>query len=384
MTGSNGPGEILAMIRRGDVRTRAEIASMTGLSRVTVAQRVDALLAAGLIRGADVASSTGGRRPALLRFDAERAVVLAASVETTYTRVAVLDLAAGIKNEELLALTVADGPELVLKAIEDALVRVLAASGADLSAVEGVGISLPAPVDPASGRPSSPPIMPGWDDFPVREHLRAVFDVPVVVENDANAMAVGEHAVEHADCPALCLVKVSSGIGAGIVIGGRVYSGIDGGAGDIGHVHLAGEDALCRCGSRGCLAAVASGHVVARQLTERGIPAADGRDVADLLAAGDADTQALVRDAGRRLGEVMATVTCLLNPGVLVVAGDLASASLVSGLREGLYPRSLPRATRHLDVRLSRLGHRAALVGLTRLVLDTVLSPAVVNARVRR
>lgn len=383
MTSANGPGEILAMIRRGDVSTRAEVGEATGLSRMTVAQRVGSLLAAGLLREEGGAVSTGGRRPALLRFDVDRAVVLAASVDTTHTRVAALNLAGVVLHEQQLTVDIADGPAVVLKCLERAFLDVLAATGTPAGAVEGVGISLPAPIDPHTGRPSQPPIMPGWDAFPVREHIQVVFDVPVVVENDANAMAAGERAAEHPDCSSLCLVKVSTGIGAGVVVDGQVYPGVDGGAGDIGHVRLHGEEALCQCGSRGCLAAVASGRAVAGQLTAKGIAAGHGRDVAELLAAGDPEAQALVREAGRRLGQVMATVVCVLNPAVLVVAGDLASTSLVSGLREGLYPNSLPRSTRNLEVRLSRLGERAALVGLTRLVVDHVLSPAAVDERVR-
>jgi predicted NBD/HSP70 family sugar kinase len=380
---ANGPGEILAMIRRGDVSTRAEVGEATGLSRVTVAQRVDSLLAAGLVREEGAGVSTGGRRPTLLRFDVDRAVVLAASVDTTHTRVAVLNLKGLVLHEVALTAYISDGPEAVLKSIAQAFLEVLAAVGRSPREVEGVGISLPAPIDPQTGRPSQPPIMPGWDDFPVGEHIRLVIDAPVLVENDANAMAAGEQTAEPSDGRPLCLVKVSTGIGAGIVIGGHVYTGSDGGAGDIGHVRLHGENAVCQCGSHGCLAAVASGRAVAGQLTAKGIPAGHGRDVADLLAAGDVEAQALVRAAGRRVGEVLATVVCVLNPAELVVAGDLASPSLLTGLREGLYPNSLPRATRNLDVRLTRLGESAALVGLTRLVVDHVLSAEAVDARLR-
>ncbi|WP_345711661.1 ROK family transcriptional regulator, partial [Kineococcus glutinatus] len=251
-----GPGDVLQLIRRGQASTRTEVAELTGLSRVTVAQRVDALLAAGLVRASGAGASTGGRRPAVLRFNADLGVVLAASVDTTHARVAALDLAAGVLGEHVVAVDVLDGPERVLTALEDAMTKVLADAGRDAAHVEGVGVSLPAPVDPATGRPSQPPIMPGWDGYPVADHVRRGFDVPVVVENDANAMAAGEHAALHPDCAAFCLVKVSTGIGAGMVLGGRLFAGVDGGAGDIGHVRLPGVEAQCQCGSRGCLAAV--------------------------------------------------------------------------------------------------------------------------------
>jgi predicted NBD/HSP70 family sugar kinase len=106
-----------------------------------------------------------------------------------------------------------------------------------------------------------------------------------------------------------------------------------------------------------------------------------GRDVRALLAAGDGDAARLTQQAGRLIGEVMATVVCVLNPEVVVVHGDLASAPLVAGLRETLYRLSMPRATRHLTLQLGRLGAAAPLVGLTRMVVDQQFSAEAVNAR---
>jgi len=240
---------------------------------------------------------------------------------------------------------------------------------------------VPGPVEPGRGRVTQPPIMPGWDGYPIDAHLEARFGAPVLVDNDANLMALGEHRARYPDTAALVVVKASTGIGAGMVIGGEVYRGIDGGAGDIGHVRLAGHpDAVCQCGAHGCLAAVASGRAVARALTEAGIPATSGRDVRDLLARGDVTALRLTQAAGRVIGEVMATVVCLLNPGVLLIGGALASSALISGVRETLYPLSLPRATRHLDVRLASLGEGAGIIGMTRMVVDQVFAPRAVDA----
>ena len=376
-----GAGDVLDLVRRGVASTRTQVQAVTGLSRVTVAQRIDALLAHGLLRAEGSAASTGGRRPAVLRFNAERSVVLSASIDTSHSRVAVADLEGKVLRESPISLDIGRGPESVLTTLEEALARELTAVGE--VEVEGVGISLPAPVDPATGRPSEPPIMPGWDGYPIADHIQAAFEVPVVVENDANAMAIGEHATHYRDTSAFCLLKVSAGIGAGIVLDGRLFAGNDGGAGDIGHVRLPGVERLRRCGSRGCLAAVASGRAVAETLREEGRPITSEQEVVASLLAGDGPTTALVREAGRRIGEVMATVVCLLNPGVLVVAGDLASTALVSGLREGLYPLALPRATRHLRIELSRLQQQASTIGLTHLVVDRTLSPAAVDERLR-
>jgi predicted NBD/HSP70 family sugar kinase len=195
-------------------------------------------------------------------------------------------------------------------------------------------------------------------------------------------MALGEQAAGFPDCPAFVLVKVSTGIGAGVVIDDAVFRGIDGGAGDIGHIRVRDAgDAKCQCGSLGCLAAVASGGAVAAALTHLGVTARSGADVRALLAAGHPDALRLAREAGRRVGEVLATVVSVLNPGVLMIAGDLAGNHFVTGVHEVLYPATLPRATRHLEVVTGRLADRAALQGMARLVVDEVYSPAAVDAR---
>lgn len=193
-------------------------------------------------------------------------------------------------------------------------------------------------------------------------------------------MAYGEQRTGYADCSAFVLVKVSTGIGAGVVVGGSIFRGIDGGAGDIGHIRV-GAEALCRCGSYGCLAAVASGGAVARRLAESGVPASSGSDVRDLLAAGHPEAAALAREAGRRVGDVLATVVTLLNPGVLMIAGDLAGTAFLTGVRELLYQRALPRSTAHLDVVTSRLGERAGLVGAGALVVEHLYAPERVEER---
>jgi predicted NBD/HSP70 family sugar kinase len=134
---------------------------------------------------------------------------------------------------------------------------------------------------------------------------------------------------------------------------------------------------------QGCLAAVASGRAIAAELTAAGFPAGSGHEVRELLGAGNTDAARLTQQAGRRIGEVMATVVCLLNPEVVLIGGALASAPLLAGIRETLYRSALPRATRHLALQLGTLGEDSAVVGLTRLVVDHEFSPSAVNQRLR-
>jgi predicted NBD/HSP70 family sugar kinase len=381
----NGPGDILELIRHGRATTRGDVLELTGLSRMTVAQRLDALLGAGMVVEGETGEATGGRRRRSLAFNHAQSHVVAAAVDTTHTRIAVTDLVGTVLGDTVIDVPVEAGPSAVLDQIAAGLTLLLEKQDLVPGDLCGAGLSLPGPIDPVSGRPSQPPILPGWDAYPVAEHLQAGLpDVPVLTANDADAAALGEYAAGHDGLRALCLVKVSTGIGTGIVIDGRLYTGADGGAGDIGHVRVSPRsDALCQCGMQGCLAAVASGRAVAAELTEQGYPATSGHEVRELLRAGNADAARLTQQAGRRIGEVMATVVCLLNPEVLLIGGDLASAPLLSGIRETLYRSALPRATRHMALQLGTLGEDAAVVGLTRLVVDHEFSPEAVNQRLR-
>jgi predicted NBD/HSP70 family sugar kinase len=379
-----GPGDVLELIRERRTLTRGDVLETTGLSRSTVYGRIDALLDAGLAVETGSERGTGGRPSRHLEFNRAHATVIAATVDTTHTTVALTDLAGAISAEQRIEVAVADGPDATLTAIIRSARDLLARRSDATGDVASIGVSVPGPVDPDTGRPSQPPIMPGWDAYPIVEHLGDALEVPVLVANDADAAALGEQRTAHADSRSLCFVKVSSGIGTGIVLNGRVYRGADGGAGDIGHVKLTGHNELCQCGARGCLAAVASGRAVAQALTALGKHASSGSDVGAYLAAGDPDAARLTQDAGRVIGEVVAMVVSLLNPSEVVLGGRLASPSLLAGVRETLYPRSLPRATRHLSVGLSALGERAAIVGLAALVVEREYSASAVNAALTR
>ncbi|MFF4543159.1 ROK family protein [Streptomyces sp. NPDC001435] len=383
-------GDLLELVRSGRAITRGALQQATGLSRATVGHRLDRLFRAGWLRegaGGPVDSPLGGRPSITLEFDDSHAVVLAADLDTRHARAAVLSLTGEILAEHSGTLVIEDGPEVVLGELGHWFAELLEKAGHRADEVCGIGLAVPGPVDSETGRVVQPPIMPGWDGYDIRGRLSRAFTehtgaaaVPVLVDNDANLMAYGEQRTGHPGCSAFVLIKVSTGIGAGVVVDGSIFRGVDGGAGDIGHIRV-GAEALCRCGSYGCLAAVASGGAVARRLAEAGVPAASGSDVRDLLASGHPEAAALAREAGRRVGDVLATVVTLLNPGVLMIAGDLAGTPFLTGVRELLYQRALPRSTAHLDVVTSRLGERAGLVGAGALVVEHLYAPERVEQR---
>jgi glucokinase len=245
----------------------------------------------------------------------------------------------------------------------------------DLAAI---GVGLPGPVLHSTGQPINPPIMPGWDRFDVPGWMAQHLDAPALVDNDVNLMALGECAVGWRDTEHLIFVKVATGIGAGVISGGRLLRGAQGVAGDLGHVRVArGADVPCHCGSRGCLEALASGPAIARTLRERGIDAHSSDDVVDLVKHNSIDAIHAVRQAGRDIGEVLTASVSLLNPSVIAIGGSMARVGehLIAGVREVVYTRSTPLATERLAIVHSTAAEDAAVIGAGVLALEHALSP---------
>ncbi|MGP3933495.1 ROK family transcriptional regulator [Nonomuraea sp. KM88] len=371
-------GQILQLIRQGTCRTRKELIEHTGLSRSTITDRVDRLIDAGYIHESGVTVSGGGRPPSVLAVDATRRLVLVADLGAAHARVALTDLAARPLAEERTAMRIELGPEAVLSWVRQAFQRLLDRAGRAPGEVCGIGLDVPGSVDHGTGRPIRSFLMPGWDDHPVGEAFAAAYDVPVMVENDADAMALGEWWSTWRDTESLLLVKVSTGIGTGIVLDGSIYRGVGDAAGNLGHVRLhESDDRVCTCGSRGCVASLASGNAVAA-----GLGHGSSRDVVRLVQAGHPTAIARTQEAGRTLGLVLATAVSLLNPGVLVLAGDMADTGqhYLTGIREVVHLRSLPYTTANLEIVTTSLGERAGIVGMAVVVMEHVLSPSAVDA----
>jgi predicted NBD/HSP70 family sugar kinase len=377
-----GPGAVLQLIRDGEAVTRAELARQTGLARSTVAQRVDALLAHQLVREVTGAASTGGRPPTVLALNRDAGVVLAADLGATHSRLAVSDLTGEPLSEQAHDMDIADGPERVLAWVHERFLELLDDGARSVADVRGIGIGLPGPVSFSTGQAVNPPIMPGWDGFSVPDWFSERIDVPVLVDNDVNIMALGEHWTHWRDTENLLFVKVGTGIGCGIVAGHGIHRGAQGAAGDIGHIRVSGhDDTVCRCGNTGCLEAVAGGRALARRLTEAGAVASGSRDVVELLRAGDTRAVRMVREAGRSLGEVLAACVNFFNPAVIVIGGDLGHVheQLLAGIREVTFQRSLPLATQHLLTVPAQLGDRAGIMGAAIMAIDAVLAPSVID-----
>ncbi|PKQ25256.1 MAG: sugar kinase [Actinobacteria bacterium HGW-Actinobacteria-4] len=375
LTGS-AQAEIFQILRTEPPRTRSELATLTGLARSTVAARVDALLRAQLLRPVADAASTGGRPSRLFTFDGTNRGVLGVDIGATHAHIGISDLEGTLLEDTEVSLAVSEGPEVVLGWAIDEGKRLLKkhSVGAYLQAV---GVGLPGPVEHATGRPVNPPIMPGWDRFDVPGFLGDAFGVPILVDNDVNVLALGERNDHWPGVDDMLFIKVATGIGAGVIAGGRIHRGAQGVAGDIGHVYVPNAgDPQCRCGSTGCLEALAAGPALAAALRAKGHELEGAHDVAAAVNRGDLDAVQAVREAGRMIGQVLISCISLINPAVVVLGGPLARAGdhLLAGAREVVYTRSTPLATAGLQIVHSRGNDSAAVSGASSMAIQHALS----------
>ncbi|MDJ0955050.1 MAG: ROK family transcriptional regulator [Acidimicrobiia bacterium] len=379
--GSHTPGGLLKLIRQGAAATRADLVELTGLARSTVSQRVDALLADGLLVEAGEAPSSGGRPPTLLKFNKDAGVVLAADLGASHSRLAVSNLRAEPLATAPGLIPISEGPDVLLSWVAEEFGRLLEETGKSLSDIKAIGVGLPGPVEHSSGRAVLPPIMPGWDGYDVRDRLAQSFPAPVLVDNDVNIMALGEWWASSEPADDFLYVKIGTGIGSGLILGGHLHRGADGAAGDIGHIQAGDETVVCRCGNLGCLEASSGGGALARALAAQGYNTKVTRDVVALVRAGNTDAIQAVREAGRQIGSVLATIVNVLNPSDIVIGGDLAGtgAELLARIREVVYRRSTALSTRELSIRASELGDSAGITGAAAMAIEYAFSPNAVN-----
>ncbi|MCW3839560.1 ROK family transcriptional regulator [Micromonospora yasonensis] len=364
--------QTLSLLASGAATSRADLIEALQVAPSTVTTVVRRLLEEGVILEEGVGRSTGGRRPRILRLRETKGVLAVAELGGRHARVGLCAPGRELVATEEVAIDIAAGPEEVFEVVAAAFARLQAASAPGQELL-GVGVALPGPVAFPDGRLVGPARMPGWSGFDARPHLAERFQVPVVVENDAKAAAIGEYVTRGQESGDMIYVKAGTGIGACLVSDGQVFRGGRGLSGDVTHVRVADSgERVCSCGSRGCLETVASGAALARQLAEQGSSATTVRDI--MAAASDADPTVvtMVRQAGRLLGVALSGLVNFLNPDAVVIGGALSSLDVyVAATRGMLYERCLPSMTQSLTIEASVAGPDAALVGLGHLLRTT-------------
>ena len=371
-------GRVIDVLRDRGKASRAEIARATGLSRSTVSTIISGLIEAGLVTEQGEATGVahgqhGGRPPVLLALDKSAGVAVGVDFGHTHLRVAVSDLSHDVVAEAGRDLDVdhsaAEGLDAATTLVDDVLKR----GRVQRKRVLGVGMGVPGPINRSTGTVGSSAILPGWVGVDAAAEMSKRLRVPVHVENDANLGALAEFVWGSGKgFTDLIYIKLSSGVGAGMLLGGRLYHGTGGTAGEIGHTVVQPGGAICRCGNRGCLETVASARAIAEVLGDsRGEPVSI-KQMLDLARDGDAAAVRLIGEAGREVGIAVANLCNVINPERVIVGGDMSAAGdlITEPILESVRRYAIFSAADQVSVVSGTLGERAELLGALALVLQ--------------
>ena len=371
---------VLEALYRHPASSRGELRRRTGLSRATVSALVDELVRGGVVAETDdsaedapgIASRSAGRPPGRLSLVAGAGFAVGLDLGHQHIRVAVVDLAGHPVVDEWSAAEVDHAPLENLDLAAELVSSGLREAGVDAAEVLGVGMGVAAPIDRRTGRLRAGPILPGWDGIEPAAEMERRLGLAVELDNDANLGALGERAFGAGrGSEDFAYIRLSAGIGAGLILGGRPYHGAGGVAGEIGHVLSDPAGPVCRCGNRGCLEAVAGPVAVAAQVARGAGRPVTVADLLALAAGGDRGAREAIAGAGEAVGRAISTLVNLLNPELVVVGGDLAQtgAVLLDPIAVAIARHSVAPAAGAVTVCAGTLGARAEVLGAAALVL---------------
>ena len=374
--------------------SRAELARHTSLSRSTVSAIVNELLSKGLVHEARTGVSNGGRHPIMLEFSEESSFIVGIELGSTHISCVLADLRCKVRASWSAPAPVRDEPEVALKKLTMAVRSVLEADGVRPSQVLGIGVAVPSPVDRERPGELLPLIVPKWAGYNIATHLEEGFGRPVFVDNDANLGALAElWWGAGSSARDLAYIKVATGIGAGLIIDGRIFRGSSGIAGEIGHTSIDPNGPQCLCGLKGCLATfVGTTALLERarnELRARGSDRPPPTSIDELVNAaldGDSVSVALIQYAGGKLGVGIANMLNLLNPEAVILGGGIARAGqlLLDSVQETIHGLSLPASISDTAIRTTGLNEWGIALGAATLVLQRALeTPALFPARSR-
>lgn len=379
---SSGPGavshgQLLDRLRHDGPTTRRDLLRKTGLSRSTLVERINTLQALGLLREGQRRPGSNGRPPVTLEVDVSSHLTLGIDLGAVHALVAVTDLSGRVLGTRRLDADLSGDPRKMLNRLVRSASRLLDSTVGGRESLLGVGLSFPGLVGREPGTIEAPAVLSHWDGVPAASILTRAFGVPALLVNDAHAMAYGEHLADRSR-RTLIAVKVATGIGAGLVIDGRLHRGDSNGAGQFGHMRVPGLNGRCTCGQRGCLATVASGRALMVRLRRHGMGSLD--EIVAAAERGHRPTVTALRDAGAAVGIVLSGVATMIDPGALLVGGPLGVLEpFQEGVRSSVDELTYARTRRSIHVGPTVLGDRATVTGVAALIVDQELSPESVD-----
>jgi glucokinase-like ROK family protein len=386
---SNSEKNLVDLVRRYGGFTKSDLVNFTEYSRTKITSCIDSLLEKSIFKINPITEYTGGRRSRKYCLNGEFGLFAGIDIGATSIDLGIADFSSRLLARHSEPASVKDGPIRILGKVCSRLEKMLEENGLRAERLHGIGVGVPGPVDFSLGTLVSPPIMPGWDRFPIIQTIQQWFPLSnVVVDNDVNVMALGEmYQGAGQEVDNLIFVKIGTGIGAGIICEGKIYRGSNGCAGDIGHISVDKNGPLCHCGNKGCLEAVAAGPALAMRtlaaaqagkspllmkMYERNGNCLRAEDIGDAAREGDPLAIEIVRQSGQFIGDVLAGLVNFYNPGMIVIGGGVSNLGdlLLSSIRQSVLNRSLPLATRELLIVFSKMGVDAGVSGAINLILD--------------
>lgn len=358
--------------------SRTELANKMGLTRAAVSLIVNDLLESQVIREAASRATPSGRPPIVLEINPNCGLVAAIDMGATHLSISLADFTARIHKEADFNFDIKNGPKTCIEQADNNLRNMLSELGLSTSDLFAVGVGVPGPVITEDGMVIAPPIMPGWDHYPIRNSLERLWECPVTLNNDAELGALGEWAYGAGRGEKnIAYIKVGSGVGAGLIINQQIYGGTTGAAGEIGHLTIDEDGPLCNCGNHGCLEAYAGGHAIAQQgraFAESGrrtlladIPTEKitALDVAEAARRGDIPSQEILRRAGTSIGIALAGLVNLFNPSAIIIGGGVAQVGdiLTTPIREAVRERAMRASEQSVRITTGMLGRRSILIG---------------------
>lgn len=368
--------------------SRTDLAEEMGLTRAAVTIIINDLISSGIIVETESRTTSSGRRPVVLEINPTHGLVAAIDMGANHLGVALGDFSARILDEVEVTFQIENGPEKCLNVADQVLKKMLGTRGLTPNDLSGVGVGVPGPVIADQGMVMAPPIMPGWDRFPIRTTLEKKWKTAITLNNDAELGALGEWAYGAGRGEKnLAFIKVGSGIGAGLMINQQIYGGTTGSAGEIGHLTVDENGPLCNCGNHGCLEAFAGGHAIASQatklvasgkrtlLSEKSLDALTAHDVGEAARRGDLPAQEILKRSGTYIGIAIAGLINLINPSTVIIGGGVAQVGdlLTTPIRQAVKARSLRASEHGVKITTAMLGRRSSLIGALVQAITTAI-----------
>jgi glucokinase-like ROK family protein len=387
--------QIIQHLRSDGELSRSELAKMMGYSRASMTGFVNDLMEHGIIKEVGEGASQGGRRSLMLSVNGDYGFIVGYDIGATSIDIALANFRGDILQHCSEPADVRNDAETVLGRCAELVQQMLVQRGASPEQVVAVGVGVPGPVEFAKGILIAPPLMPSWENFPIKKYVTQTFpNATVVVDNDVNIMALGElHGGGGKGLHNFIWVKIGTGIGSGIIANGEIYRGASGVAGNIGHIEAEHNGTICRCGNSGCLEAMAAGPPIAQRGKEAAhagrspflavrLEENEGKlsavDVGDAAASGDTAAIEIIRESGRLIGLVLAGLVEFFNPEVIYIGGGVSRIgfTLLSSIRQAVLRRANSLSTRDLHIEYSHLGEMAGVVGAVTLTFPHIFKVA--------